>query len=112
MTTRQEQDLAGRIAASVAIDLRVILIDAQRELSEFETYVESWEQQVDARKEDPATHDPRGLTEEYVITRALGMIEDVAHVHSGSTRMSNIRRARTRLIQLAQSAPHHRRAAV
>ncbi len=106
-TVKQEQDRSLKLMESVAIDLRVVLIDARAQLDEFETYVESWDQQVEACKEDPATHDPRALTEAYVITRALEMLEEVAHMHSGSTRASNWRRARTRLVQLAGAARQH-----
>lgn len=41
MTVKQDQDRAKRLAQSVAIDLRVVLNDARRDLDEFEKYVDS-----------------------------------------------------------------------
>ena len=104
MTEKQEQDRSIELAESVAIDLRVVLMDAKAELDEFADYIESWDKRVAACKEDPAAHDPRDLTETHVIAHALQMIEEVAHMHNSSTRANNWRRARTRLVQLAGAA--------
>lgn len=107
MSAKDDKYRAQRLAESVAIDLRVVLEDARRMLEQFETYVESWDEQIAAQKEDPATHDPREMTQGYVVERAFEMLTDVEHVHSGSTRASRIRTTRKRLLQLAQAAPQH-----
>lgn len=95
MTVKQDQARAKSLAKNVAIDLRVVLNDARRELDEFEKYVDSWDEELKQEERDP-----RALAQRYVVERALEKIEDVCHVHSGSTRMSHVRQARTRLMTL------------
>jgi hypothetical protein len=104
MTVKTEKNLSQSLAQAVAIDLRVVLNDARDMLDSFETYVESWDQQVDAQKEDPVTHDPRAMTETYVIVRALEQLDEILHMPTGGTRHMHYRTARQRLIQLGQAA--------
>ncbi len=103
MTVKQNIKRAQRLGESVAIDLRVVLNDARRHLAEFEGYVDSWDEQIAAQKEDPATHDPRAMTEGYVIVRALEQLSQIEHMPTGGTQHMNYRTARNRLIQLAQA---------
>ena len=105
MTEKQDRERSQKLAESVAIDLRVVLNDAKSMLDQFEGYVDSWDEQLAAQKEDPATHDPRAMTEAYVIQRALEQLEEILHMPTGGTRHMHYRQARTRLIQLAQAAP-------
>lgn len=95
MTVKQDQDRAKRLAQSVAIDLRVVLNDARRDLDEFEKYVDSWDEEIASD-----AHDPRFLAQRYVVERALEKIEELCHVHSGGTRMMHVRQARSRLMML------------
>lgn len=108
MTEKQDRARSQKLAESVAIDLRVVLNDTRSMLDRFEAYVDSWDEQVAAQKEDPATHDPRALTEEYVVLRALEQLDEILHMPTGGTRHMNYRTARQRLIQLSQAASHER----
>jgi len=107
VSAAQDKDRSLRLAASVAIDLRLVLQDARAALEEFEAYVDDWDTQVQESKDDPAERDPRAFSQDYVVQRALEMTEELEHVHSGSTRASRIRTLKRRLVQLAQAAPQH-----
>lgn len=96
--TQERRDAARKAARSAATDLRVVLNDARRQLDEFETYVDSWDDAVESMREGGL--DPAAMAERYVVERALGMLDEIVHMPTGGTQHMHVRAARTRLLQL------------
>ena len=92
----QARDAAEKMARGVMLDLRQVALDARRTLEAFEEYVESWATEL----ADPE-RDPRALAQTYVVVRAEQMMDELHHIHSGSTAASHQRTAKHRLFQLA-----------
>lgn len=97
-TVKREMERAQNLAGGVAIDLRIVLGDTRAMLDEFEDYVNSWDTEVQKIKDGDS--DPRAMTEEYVVNRALEMLDEILHMPTGGTRHMHYRQARKRLLML------------
>lgn len=99
MLNKDQEHAGSRLIESVAIDLRRVLEQARHDLDEFEKYVDSWDDAVAKVKNGSMSAEEFG--ENYVVLRAMEMVDSTAHVHSGSGRASHLRTCRQRLLQLA-----------
>lgn len=95
-TSARQEESDRKLAESFAIDLRVIARDSQHEIDQLLEYADS----VDRAIKDG---DYRALFQEHVMVRAEELVRDVIHVHTGSTRMSNVRGFYRRCLQMARA---------
>jgi len=91
--TKGDKDLAKNLA----IDIRVVVRDAQSELDE----LRGWADLIDKHLEDG---DPRDLFSEHIVIRTEELLDNVTHMHSGSTYAMHVRHLRARLRKVLMAA--------
>lgn len=87
-TAKELRDLLQRVAQ-----------DAEYALEDFRRYADSWDETI--AQVESGEQDPRAFSEVYAVERILEQLEDISHVHSGSSRASTLRQARRSALKLA-----------
>lgn len=94
MAAKTHEEMARVKGQNVLDGLRKMRLEAQARVDEFSSYVDSWERAM-------RDGDPRALTQTFVAIQAEEKVEELTHLHSGSSHASTVRMLKRELFALA-----------